>query len=113
MSSGCNAGRKMTCVTDLKCKQRILKTIVGDGDACCVTVIPPRPCCTLFGPPCAGVPAASPDPPSAASGGRAVSGAPALSLAVPPARHAGSQPPAAAQRADSPGCASHCDTPRS
>lgn len=110
MSSGCIAGKRMTCVTDLNSKQTELENNHGWRGVCCVMVILPRSCCTLSGPLCAGVPAASPDPPSAASGGPAVSGALVMSPAVPPARHAGSPPPAVTLTAASPGVPSHCET---
>lgn len=66
--------------------------------------------CTLFGLLCAGVPAESPGPLSAASGGPAVSGGPVMSSAVPPAQRAGSLPPAAGQKVASPNSFFHCVT---
>lgn len=103
------AGWRMTCVTDLNSKQNrawkqswVTGCELCNGHSACS-------CCTLFGPPCAGVPIASPDPPSAASGGPAVSEAPATRSAVTPARHVGSPPPAAALTAASPGYNSYCE----
>lgn len=76
---------------------------------CCVTVTFCAHACTLFGPPRVAVPVASPDPPSAASGGLAVSEAPATRPAATPAQRAGSPPPAAALTAASPGRNSYCE----
>lgn len=68
--------------------------------------------CTLCWLPCAGVTAALPSPPSAASGGLAVSGGPVTNFSVHPAQLAGSPPPAGAQTAASPGSLSHYGTYR-